>query len=203
MCIRDRLVGDHIFVNKFAYGLKIPFTEWFGDPKFFFKSDPPKRGDIIVFKFPPNQEVYYIKRVIGLPGDKVEMKGKRLFVNDQPISARQLDSSEVRAMSKNVDTKEYPRDMLDFYEEDMGERHPITMTDQRSAKDKYGPTTVPPDHFFVMGDNRDHSYDSRFWGFVPIKFIKGRAILVWLSLWVDFQKNEYKFNPERTGTTLK
>lgn len=141
------LVGDHILVNKFIYGVKIPFAR-----KTIIPVSKPKRNDVIVFIYPVDTSKDFIKRVIGLPGDKVEILGHKVLIN-----------------GKTFDDK-----------------HGYFTPDERNAShqdnvSKIGPISVPEGQYFVMGDNRDHSYDSRFWGFVPSKSIKGKAFIIYWS----------------------
>ena len=139
------LVGDHLLVNKFIYGIKIPFV----DRKFLVYKEP-KRGDIVVFIFPKDKKKDFIKRVVGGPGDTVEVRQKKIYINgkhwDDPYGVYR--DAEVTGM--------VPRD-------------------------NFGPVVVPPEHVLVMGDNRDRSYDSRFWGFVPFDQIKGKALILYWS----------------------
>lgn len=141
------LVGDHILVNKFLYGIKIPLTN-----KTLIPISEPGRGDIVVFIYPVDPKKDFIKRVIGLPGDKVEISGEKIFINGKPYD-----------------------DEHGFYSK-MGR----TAT-QAGEKSHFGPVTVPERHLFVMGDNRNHSYDSRFWGFVPLTSVKGKAFIIYWS----------------------
>ncbi|MFN3476050.1 MAG: signal peptidase I [Candidatus Methylomirabilales bacterium] len=128
-------IGDHILVNKFIY--------WF---------TAPKRGDIIVFKFPQDEGRDFIKRVIGLPGETVEIRGKQVFINGKPLE---------ESYAIHLD--------------------PQVMVNPHSPRDSFGPVKVPEGHLFVMGDNRDHSMDSRFWGFLDLKKVKGKAFLIYWS----------------------
>jgi signal peptidase I len=135
------LVGDHILVNKFIYGIKIPFIS-----KTLIPIGKPKRGDIIVFKYPLDKRKDYIKRVIGLPGDEVRIMDKEIFINGELFDGR------------------------------------FGVYDKSSGRDNnLGPIVVPQSGLFVMGDNRDHSYDSRYWGFVPLDLVKGKAIIIYWS----------------------
>jgi len=144
---RTLLIGDHILVNKFVYGVKLPFVR-----KTIIPVSEPERGDIIVFIYPVDPSKDFIKRVIGLPGDKVEIIDEKLFINDRP----------------------YP-DEHGVYNNRSGR------SENPGSKYNFGPVTVPEDQYFVMGDNRDHSYDSRFWGFVPEESIKGEAFMIYWS----------------------
>jgi len=134
------LVGDHILVSKFIYGIKIPLTD-----KTIIKLGKPKRGDVVVFKYPLDTKKDYIKRVIGLPGDRVELVNKQLFINGR-VTDDPHASYSVYGNLRN-----------------------------------FGPVTVPANHLFVMGDNRDESSDSRVWGFVPLSYLKGKAFLIYWS----------------------
>lgn len=140
-------VGDHILVNKFIYGVKIPFTNIR-----FFKFNKPKRGDTIVFIYPKDQSKDFIKRVIGTEGDKIEIVRNKIYVNDQL-----LEDPWGHYYEKN-DWKKYFQPL-----------------------ERYGPEIVPKDSLFVLGDNRDNSQDSRFWGFVKVNAVKGKAFIIYFS----------------------
>ena len=141
-------VGDHILVNKFIYGIKIPFTEI---KPFQFKK--PKRGDIIVFIYPRDHSKDFIKRVIGMEGEKVEIIRNKIYINDKLIN-----------------------DPWGQYNE---KSHWIRYL---QPMERYGPEIVPKNSLFVLGDNRDNSQDSRFWGFVNINSVKGKAFIIYFSL---------------------
>ena len=145
------LVGDYLLVNKFSFGIRNPFTN-----KVWIPLWQPQRGDIVVFIFPQDPSKDYIKRIIGLPGDKVQVVNKKLFLNDKPLETPQA-----------------------VYTDDIIIPAPHRPTE--SARDNFGPVKVPPNAYFVMGDNRDHSYDSRFWGFVPMDYLRGRAFIIYFS----------------------
>lgn len=138
------VVGDHILVNKFIYGIKLPFVN-----KTIISIGQPKREDVVVFIFPQDKSKDFIKRVIALPGEKVEIKDTKVFINDKP------------------------------YDDPYG--HYSNQKGTYVFRGRYGPTVVPEGHVFVLGDNRDHSYDSRYWGFVPLEYIKGKAFIVYWS----------------------
>jgi signal peptidase I len=140
-------IGDHILVNKFIYGVKLPFTSTTIIP---YKN--PQRGDIVVFKFRQEPKKDFIKRTIGIPGDVIEIRNKELYVNKKRLEQDYAIYTDLHIIPKAMQ----PRDNL-------------------------GPVTVPEDSIFVMGDNRDHSYDSRFWGFVDLKDVKGKAFIIYWS----------------------
>jgi signal peptidase I len=165
-------IGDHLLVNKFIYGPRIPFT----DTRIFTWKEP-KRGEIIVFKYPENESKNFIKRVVGLPGDKIEIKNGILFINDQPVPVTDVgvyDSSDQGAGSSS-----YPKPKL--LEEQLGAvNHKILYLRDQSGY-SFGPVLVPKDSVFVMGDNRDNSQDSRVWGWVNYNKILGRAFIIYWS----------------------
>jgi len=140
-------IGDHILVNKFIYGSKIPFTD-----NRILKIRDPKRGDVIVFEYPEDPSKDFIKRVIGTPGDVIEEKDKKVYVNGQLY----VNPHEVHKENDMIPREQNPRD-------------------------SFGPIKVPENSYFVMGDNRDRSYDSRFWGFVKNPKIKGLAFIKYWS----------------------
>jgi signal peptidase I len=199
------MIGDHIFVDKFAYGLKIPFSDVFTDhPIYVVKRDGPQRGDIIVFIYPKDESYYYIKRVIGTPGDTVELRNKVLYINNQMVTREQLTGPEPEKLLKSLDDPKYSPKSIDVYREHLGNVDHLIMNDRNNfMSENFPPTVVPPDSLFVMGDNRDFSNDSRFWGFVPMKNVKGKAMVIWFSFWVNIQDGvQYGFRPDRIGTLL-
>ena len=198
------LVGDHIFVNKFAYGFKVPFSDWVTDhPVYFLKRETPKSGDIIVFMFPKDESIYYIKRVIGTPGDTVEMRNKVLYINQKMVPREQVLGQPAEHLMKELDDPKYNLGNFEIYSEHLNQENHSVLFDRTSfMSENYGPIVVPSDSLFVMGDNRDFSNDSRFWGFVPMRNVKGKAIVVWLSLWVSFSESQFIFRPERIGKVI-
>ncbi|HEX9019904.1 MAG TPA: signal peptidase I [Nitrospirota bacterium] len=164
-------IGDHLLVNKFIYGPRIPFT----DTRFFTWHEP-KRGEIIVFKYPENEDKNFIKRVVGLPGDKIEIRDGALFINDQAV---RITPARPPADKSVEEGPSFGRPM--FYEEQLGTvRHALQYL-RSQAGYNYGPITVPAESVFVMGDNRDNSQDSRVWGFVKFNKILGRALVIYWS----------------------
>lgn len=164
-------IGDHILVSKFAYGLRVPGTQMELLPL-----GEPERGDVIVFKYPPNERLDYIKRIVGLPGDVIDVRDNTLYVNDVKAEKTFQDSYEfVNDSCRSEQTRLFEEDL-------MGVPHAmLTSTSYAPRLSDFGPFTVPADSYFVMGDNRDNSADSRVWGRVPRENIKGKAVLVWLS----------------------
>jgi signal peptidase I len=147
------LVGDYLLVNKLAYGIRNPFTN-----NVLIATGTPQRGDVVVFIYPQSPDKDYIKRVIGLPGDRIQIIDKKLYINGK--------LTQIPPPSNNP---EAPRAVYADPE--------ITQTE----RDNFGPVVVPQDSYFFMGDNRDRSYDSRFWGFVPMQALKGRAFIIYFS----------------------
>lgn len=139
-------IGDQILGNKLAYGIRIPFWD-----HYLVQFGKPKRNDIVVFTYPIDRSKDFIKRVIGVEGDVVEIRNKKVFINSKPIEDRHAYFEEAN-MSRGV-----------------------------LLRDNYGPKSVPQGHIFVMGDNRDRSYDSRFWGFVDLNDIIGKAFFIYWS----------------------
>jgi len=140
-------IGDHLLVNKFSYGVRMPFMD-----RFIFEFDGPEFQDIIVFEFPENPSKDFIKRVIGIPGDEIEIRDKQLFLNGEKIAEEYVRHADRRVVDE---------------------------------RDNFGPFSVPEDNYFVLGDNRDESYDSRFWGVVERDKILGKAWIIYWS-WEGF-----------------
>ncbi|MCB1198019.1 MAG: signal peptidase I [Bdellovibrionota bacterium] len=166
-------IGDFIFVSKLSYGLKIPFTN-----KNLIRFAGPKRGDVIVFVEPEKEKVDFIKRVIGLPGDKIEVKSDILFINDKAVERVEDPNKDV------LYDHPFPtiQSMARLYTETFPEGNQHTIMEFKPRVEDFGPYVVPDDQYFMMGDNRDSSSDSRFWGFLPRDNIRGKAKFIWLSL---------------------
>lgn len=146
-------IGDHLLVSKFTYGVKVPFTGTMLVPL-----SKPESGDVVVFRFPKDRSIDYIKRVIGVPGDIITIKDKKLVINGEVVP-----DPHAHFTSTNI------------------------IGGKSSPRDNFGPVTVPKNHIFVMGDNRDNSYDGRFWGFVDQRDILGKAFILYWS-W-DLEKD--------------
>lgn len=154
------LIGDHILVSKFIYGITIPFID-----KTLFQFKKPKRGDVIVFIYPLDPSKDFIKRVIAVEGDEIHIKNKKIYINDKLFN-----------------------DNHGFY----SDQKVIEGWKMGANRDNFRPTKVPPNCLFVMGDNRDKSYDSRFWGFVDINKVKGKAFLIYWSWERPFKNLRWK-----------
>ena len=172
--------GDYIFVSKFSYGYSrysFPFGIKMFDGRVMRR--PPERGDVVVFRLPSNTRIDYIKRVIGLPGDRIQMRHGRLYINGKAVEVTR--DGEVTLPARRGGTKEFPR-----YIETLpnGRQHTILDEIHEGAADNTSVYTVPEGHYFMMGDNRDNSQDSRFQdlvGFVPEENLVGRAEMILLS----------------------
>ena len=165
------LIGDHLLVNKFMYAPTASSLE-----RAIMPIGTIRRGDILVFKYPVEPDRDFIKRVIGLPGETLELKAKKIFINGKP-----LDEPYVHFL-------EEPRRNAELAE--------VTSSDVR---ENYGPVTVPPNQYFMMGDNRDNSADSRYWGFMPRDYVKGKALLIYWS----YESEREDYEDESTSATVK
>ncbi len=165
------LIGDHLLVNKFVYGPAPTALE-----RALLPVGTIKRGEVLVFKYPEEPERDFIKRVIGLPGETVELREKKVYVN-----GKALEEPYVHFLTAPGGPSEF---------------HEVTSFDVR---ERYGPVTVPADHFFVMGDNRDNSQDSRYWGFLPRENIKGKSLVIYWS----YQADREDYQDESAGATVK
>jgi signal peptidase I len=180
----------------------VPFTEFFLDkPIHMTQQQVPARGDVIVFRYPRDESINYIKRVIGLPGDRIAIRDKVLYVNDKAIEIEALKSPELEAGIENDDD----RRVLSLFTENLeGVKHPVLYNMNSLLNSDYGPVEVPEGQILAFGDNRDKSSDSRIWGFVPMANIKGKAMFVWLNI-AFLMDDEFRIQsrPERIGTIIR
>jgi signal peptidase I len=180
------LIGDFILVNKYTYGIRLPVLN-----KKIVELGEPARGDIVVFRFPKDPTVDYIKRVVGLPGDRIGYYHKQLFVNGRPISQTPLGEYRGTGQGESMTGLTLLSETLDSVTHDI-----LIREGQPSPQGEF---TVPSGEYFVMGDNRDNSNDSRYWGTVPEANLVGRAFLIWMNF--DWSSGGIAFN--RLGTVLK
>jgi signal peptidase I len=182
------LIGDFIVVNKYAYGLRLPVTH-----TKILSIGEPKRGEVIVFRYPVDERVNFIKRLVGLPGDTVQYRNKQLFVNGERVATTPLGryaSEEIKCSTARPDAM--------LFEEQLGEvGHRILL--HSNSRDADGEWRVPEGHYFVMGDNRDRSNDSRAWEFVPEENLMGRAV----GIWLNFDMNKGCGDWSRIGDGIK
>jgi signal peptidase I len=165
------LIGDHLLVNKFVFGPTASPLE-----RVLLPVTTVARNDVVVFKYPEEPDRDFIKRVIGLPGETVEVREKKVFINGSP-----LDEPHAHYLQPPLAPSEF---------------HEVTSLDVR---DRYGPVTVPVNHYFVMGDNRDNSQDSRYWGFLPREYIKGKALVIYWS----YEAGPEDYQASGAGATLR
>ncbi len=158
-------IGDHILVNKFVYGVKIPYVR-----KTIIPLKKPQRGDIVVFKYPVDPNKDFIKRVVGISGDVIEIRDKKLHVNGEQVNHPYGVYTDANILPAHV-----------------------------RPRDNFGPVTVPERSLFVMGDNRDESFDSRFWGFVDYKAVNGEAFIIYWS----WDKENFGVRWRRLGRILR
>ncbi len=183
------LEGDRVFVNKLAYDLKVPFTTWH-----LAEWGNPQRGEIVVF-FSPYDGKRLVKRVIGLPGDTVELRNNRLVLNGQPVDYRPIADELLRDVAP-----EDRKDHLFAAEKLPGQAHLVAAFPSVPARRDFGPFQVPSGQYFMMGDNRDDSFDSRYYGAVDRRRIVGHATAVALSF---DRKHYWRPRWNRLGTSLK
>jgi signal peptidase I len=183
------LIGDHLFVKKFAYGVPVPHIPWLEVPVWFdtdgdghiIKGEGPKRGDIVIFRYPRNEKIHYVKRCVGEPGDILFVHKKSLYLhphegNDyarKTFAGCQMADINGRLFVKDPFRKMFPGIHNDPLVTDDG-MQPIEIFE-------FGPVQVPQDGWFMMGDNRDHSNDSRFWGPVPYRLVVGKPWFIYFS----------------------
>lgn len=165
------LVGDHLFVNRFIYGPASTDLE-----ERLLPGRDVQRGDIVVFRSPENPSIDVVKRCVGVPGDTIDVRDKQLFINGKAVD----DASYAIHTDAEVHSE-------------------LSFIDQGRRRDQFGPETVPPGHYFCMGDNRDYSYDSRFWGMLPRHLVKGRALFIYWSNGGETPNGE----PQQVGDRIR
>lgn len=175
--VPNLLVHDHILVQKFSYGIKVPFTNYW-----LAKWGSPQRGDIVVFRYPENPKIFYVKRLVGIPGDQVQVQDGRLTVNGNPLISDQETGEQ--------DSEGYYL----FKEGDHLVRFSQRLPSPESLKEKY---VVPEGQYFFMGDNRDQSSDGRVWGYVPEALLVGKAWTIWMSCEKTLESMSFLCDPSQ------
>ncbi|MGZ8982557.1 MAG: signal peptidase I [Methylotenera sp.] len=173
------LAGDYILVNKFTYGLRVPILN-----NTFIEINHPSRGDVFVFHYPPEPSIDYIKRVVGLPGDKIRYQDKRLTINGQQLALQDVGAYEYVMSGLNIMTAKQYREQLGSVQHDILIHEVVGNYDSDAIGAKFANNeeiVVPAGHYLAMGDNRDNSSDSRVWGFVPEQNLVGKAFFIWMN----------------------
>jgi signal peptidase I len=163
--------GDFIFSSRMSYGMQVPFS------KTKLGASAPERGDLVVFTYPNQPTVSYVKRVVAIPGDRVQLKKNHLIINDVAYAYTKVEGDDID--NPNAE-------LFDIYLEKSADEERKVIFQKQSDQKDFGPVVVPPGEIFLLGDNRDASDDSRYWGSVPVDQVAGRVFLIWLSL--DWQK---------------
>jgi len=179
--------GDFILVNQFVYGLRLPLLN-----KKILEIGEPKRGDIALFQFPDNPAVVYVKRIIGLPGDSIEYRNKQLYINGEQAvqkNVQQMNTTSNEGKSEETEVRKT--------ENLLGVSHDILISPHKNQDQDFS-VILPEGEYFVMGDNRDNSYDSRYWGFVPERNLVGKAMFIWFS----WDKDRHWISWDRIGKSV-
>ncbi len=193
------LVGDFILVNKFSYGLRLPAVHYR-----VTEGNQPKRGDVVVFRYPQDDSQDYIKRVIGLPGDHIAYYNRRLSINSEPmmtVSDHVYEGLGELTKMRNAGGCDRIDAKCQVYIEEIDQsKHTVMTNPGPGYGGRGGEVVVPEGHYFVMGDNRDHSHDSRAWGFVPVENLVGKAVRIWMH-W-DWRKDGSGLDLARVGRKI-
>ncbi len=193
------LAGDFIFVSKVSYGLKIPFTR-----NYLFGPSSPKRGDVVVFRFPEDHSMVLVKRLVAIPGDTIEIKRKKIYLNGKKISEKRIKSKFFERENRRF----FGPFHFDLYLAELGEKSFFyQLSRENFSKSRMKEKKLAENEYFVLGDNRDFSNDSRYWGTIKQEDIIGKALVIWLSLSYpsgdkeeDAKRNLFRWN--RFGKSL-
>jgi signal peptidase I len=202
------MMGDFLFANKFKYGFHLPFSEFFGHPIYLSEGKTPKRGEVIIFTPPETgQESLYIKRVIGIPGDRVRFDGKKLILNGTSVFHEEITGAERDRIfnNKGFDPEDrYQKEKLHLLRETIDNHsYYILQDDTYDGFKMETEITIPPEHYFVLGDNRDDTRDSRVFGVVSRHSIRGKAFVIWLSYRISFSDSHWSFRTDRIGKLIE
>ena len=192
-------IGDFIIVNKMAFGIRIPYSDYLGKSIYITPFWAPKRGDIVVFEFPQDRSTLYVKRVIGLPGDEIEVEDNNVYLDGELVIGDEAKNRE--DLLSLFDDKFSPAS-LKFTKIKHGTNELIKASQEGALyhANTRGTVVVPEESVFVMGDNRDYSHDSRAWGIVPFSHLRGRPLFIWFSMVYPWSSEKFHFRPWRIGT---
>lgn len=193
------MIGDYILVDKAAYGLKFPFTEYLDSPWYLTPKTSPERGEVVVFRYPENPRLNYIKRIVGVPGDRIEMKNYEWIVNGEIYALTALGEP---AEKENIEKRFFESGLEEFLTQTGNFEHKVLLSSPPKSPGEMNEIVLKADQYFMVGDNRDHSLDSRHWGVVDRSAIRGKALLVWFSLVSPFSGEKARIKKGRIGTEL-
>lgn len=194
------VIGDYILVDKSAYGLKLPFTENWESPIYLTEKLGPSRGEVVVFKYPENPRLNYIKRLLGVPGDTLEMIDHEWWINGERLPL--MGPNEIEDPNDWIEQRFFEDGLLSYDTVTGVRAHQTFMKESPKGPANIQSFTLREDEYFFVGDNRDFSEDSRHWGVVDRSLIRGRAMFVWFNLNSPFSRDPFRAKWSRIGTKL-